>query len=149
MMYNAEITLEFSFFEKLIATPIIAMHDASIFSIILIYFYIFSLILFWKSFSFSSLASNSVLFISLFFFDLNRDFAVIRRNNLSKDIPIEIQNIDNTHHQDQSMQCVNFNIIKAIVRSPQKPIPLLFELLFVLIFLYSYLYTVRFLMVIL
>lgn len=48
-------------------------------------------------------------------------------------IAMGIHKGDVTHHQDQLMQFVSFNTMKTIVRSPQKPISLPFELLFVLI----------------
>lgn len=54
-------------------------------------------------------------------------------------------NGDKTHHQDQSIKCVSFKIMKTIERRPQKPIPPV-ELLFALILLYGYLYTIRFIL---
>lgn len=45
-------------------------------------------------------------------------------------------NGDKTHHQDQSIKCVSFKIIKTIERRLQKPIPPPVELLFVLIFIF-------------
>ena len=49
-------------------------------------------------------------------------------------IAMGIHKGDVTHHQDQLIQFVSFNTMKTIVRSPQKPISLPFELLFVPIF---------------
>jgi hypothetical protein len=42
-------------------------------------------------------------------------------------IAVDMSNGDITHHHDQSIYFVSFSTMKAIVRSPQKPIPLLLE----------------------
>ena len=54
---------------------------------------------------------------------------------ITKNSKIVIQIGDNTHHQDQSMQFVSFNTIKAIVNSPLKPMLLPFCFLFIVLFI--------------
>lgn len=53
---------------------------------------------------------------------------------ISKNIAIPKRTGDKTHHQDQSIYLVNFNVIKTIVNRPTKPIPELLLELFDILF---------------